>query len=133
MDRDRRAQVAKTCFHAVGLGNLMLLLAAEPSTMTLGLAAVLAPFTLATALQLTAFLACNLIGLVLCGPRERAEFLVLAVRALQPPGAGERYQESMLAEIHAAPADQVQAIRTNLVVTAPRTVLTAWLHRPKPC
>lgn len=126
MRRGWRAQVAKTGSYALGVGNLALLILAEPTTLTLGLAVVLAPFTLALALHLTAFLACSLVSLALGDPRERAELLVCAVSGMQPPSAGERYREAMLAEISAAPADQVGAIRANLMRTAARTVLAAW-------
>ncbi|HZA17174.1 MAG TPA: hypothetical protein VE645_09850 [Pseudonocardiaceae bacterium] len=126
MRRGWRAEAAKTGGYALGVGNLALLVAAEPTTVTLSLAVVLAPFTLALALKLTAFLACSLVSLALGDPRERAELLVCAVGALQPPSAGERYREAMLAEISAAPSNQVGAIRVDLMKTAARTILAAW-------
>ena len=55
-----------------------------------------------------------------------------AVGGLQPPRAGETYREAMLAEISAAPSHQVRAIRSNLVTTAPRTILAAWTQLPRP-
>jgi len=121
-----RAEVAKTCSYVLGVGNLALLILAEPTTLILGLVVVLAPFTLALALKLTAFLACSFVSLALGDPRERAELLVCAVGRLQPPNSGENYREAMLAEIAAAPADQVRAIRANLMRTAASTVLAAW-------
>lgn len=121
-----RAELAKTCGYALGVGNVALLIFAEPTTVTLGLAVVLAPFTLAFALQLTVFVACNFVSLALGDPRERAELLICAAGGLMPPSAGERYREAMLAEISAALPDQVGAIRANLMRTAARTVLAAW-------
>lgn len=126
MRRGWRAELAKTCSYALGVGNLALLVLAEPTPVTLGLAVVLAPFTLALSLKLTALLACSFVSLALGDPRERAELLVCAVGGLQPPSAGDKYQEAMLAEISVAPSDQLRAIRINLIKTAPRTVLGAW-------
>ncbi|MGH3776443.1 MAG: hypothetical protein ACRDRR_12040 [Pseudonocardiaceae bacterium] len=131
MRRDRWAKVAKICGYALGVGNPALLVLGEPTALTLGLAVVLAPFTLALVLQLTAFLACNFVSLALGDPRERAELLVCAVSGLQPPSAGEEYREAMLAEISAAPPHQVRAIRINLMHTAARTILAAWAHVPR--
>lgn len=126
MWRGWRGEVVKALGYGLGVGNVGLLVFAEPTTATLGLAVLLAPFTLALALKLTAFLACNFVSLVLGDPRERAEVLVCAVAGLQPPSAGERYQEAILAEINAAPSDQVSAIRINLMKTATHTILAAW-------
>lgn len=131
MRRDRRAKVAKICGYALGVGNPILLVLGEPTTLTLGLAVVLAPFTLALVLQLTAFLACTVVSLALGDRRERAELLVCAVSGLQPPSAGEKYREAMLAEIGAAPPHQVRAIRINLMHTAAATILAAWAHVPR--
>jgi len=131
MWRGRWVQVAKICGYAVGVGNVILLVLGGPTIWILGLAVVLAPFTLALALKLTAFLACNLVSLALGDCRERTELLVCAVGGLQPPCAGEKYREAMLAEVSAAPSHQVRAIRTNLVTTAPRTILAAWGHLPR--
>jgi hypothetical protein len=128
----RWVKVAKICADAVGVGNLVLLMLGGPTIWTLGLAVVLAPFTLALALKLTAFLACNLVSLALGDCRERTELLVCAVGGLQPSRAGETYREAMLAEISAAPSHQVRAIRSNLVTTAPRTILAAWAQLPGP-
>ena len=125
-------KVAKICGYAVGVGNLILLVLGGLTIWTLGLAVVLAPFTLALALKVTAFLACNLVSLALGDCRERTELLVCAVGALQPPRAGEKYREAMLAEVSVAPSYQVRAIRTNLVTTAPRTILAAWAPLPRP-
>ncbi|MDQ2881762.1 MAG: hypothetical protein M3Y48_11205 [Actinomycetota bacterium] len=125
-------KVAKICGYAVGVANLILLVLGGATILSLGLAVVLAPFTLALALRLTAFLACNLVSLALGDCRERAELLVCAVGALQPPRAGEKYREAMLAEVSAAPLYQVRAIRTNLAATAPRTILASWVHPPIP-
>ncbi len=125
-DRGRETRKAKTCVHAVGVGNLMLLIFGDPSTLALGLVVVLAPFTLASALQLTAFLACSSVSVALGDRRERVELLVCAIGALQPPSEGEDYREAMLAEIRAAPFPLVRAIGINLVQTAPRTILAAW-------
>jgi hypothetical protein len=126
MQRSWRAEVAKAVGYALGMGNIALLVLAEPTTLTLGLAVALAPFTLALALKLTAFIACSFISLAVGNPRERAELLVSAVSAVQPPGLGEKYREAMLAEINAAPADQVHAIRIDLMKTAVSIVLAAW-------
>ncbi len=126
MRRGWRVEIAKACGYALGVGNLALLVLAEPTTLTLGMVVVLAPFTLALALKLTAFLACIFVSLALGDPRERADLLVCAVGGLQPPKAGENYREAMLAEIGAAPADQVRAIRANLMRNAASTVLAAW-------
>ncbi|MGH3784924.1 MAG: hypothetical protein ACRDRO_31015 [Pseudonocardiaceae bacterium] len=125
-------KVAKICGYAVGVANLILLVLGGATLLSLGLAVVLAPFTLALALRLTAFLACNLVSLALGDCRERAELLVCAVGALQPPRAGEKYREAMLAEVSAAPFRQVRAIRTNLATTAPRTILASWVNPPIP-
>jgi hypothetical protein len=130
--RRRWMHVVKICGHAVGVGNLILLLCGGVTMWTLGLAVVLAPFTLALALRLTAWVACNLVGLALGDCQERIELLVCAVGALQPPRAGERYQEAMLAEVNAANPKELRAIRTNLAATAPRTILAAWAPRPRP-
>lgn len=127
----RWVKVAKICGYAAGVANLILLVIGGATILSLGLAVVLAPFTLALALKLTAFLACNVVSLALGDCRERAELLVCAVGALQPSCAGERYREAMLAEVNAAPSHQVRAIRTNLVTTAPRTILAAWVHPPR--
>lgn len=131
MTRSRRAQIAHSCGHIVGVGNLILLVAGGPTTVTLGVVVVLAPFTLATVLRLTAFLACSLVSLALGDRLERTEVLVCAIGAAQPPSAGEQYREAMLAEIRVAEPDQVRAIRTNLMATAPRTILAAWGRLPK--
>jgi hypothetical protein len=132
MWRGRRAEVAKICAHAVGVGNLIMLIFGEPTTLTLSLAVVLAPFMLASALKLTAFVACSMVSLALGDGRERAELLVCAIGGVQPPSEGEKYQEAMLAEIRAAPSHQVRAIGANLMKTAPRTLLRAWVHLLRP-
>lgn len=133
MKRDRRAKVAKSCGHILGGGNLMLLVFGEHTTVTLGLTVVLAPFTLAMALKLTAFLACSMTSLALGDRRERAELLVCAIGTLQPPSAGEKYREAMLAEIRDDLADEIlRAITANLLITAPRTILAAWVGIPRP-
>ncbi len=131
MNRERRARVIRICAHVVGVANLLLLLFADPTTVVLGLSALLAPFTLAMGLQLTAFLACGAVSFALGGHRERAELLVCVISRMQRTGMGERYQESMLAEIHAAPIQLLRAIRTNLVITAPRIILASWTHLPR--
>lgn len=128
MQRSWRARAAKICVHAVGVGNFMLLAFGDPSTLALGLVVVLAPFTLASALQLTTFLACGSVSVALGDRRERVELLVCAIGGLQPPGAGEEYREAMLAEIRAGPSHLVRAIGINLSQTAPRTILAAWIH-----
>jgi hypothetical protein len=130
--RDRRAKVAKSCGHVLGAGNLILLIFGEPTTATLGVTVVLAPFTLAMALKLTVFLACSCVSLALGDRQERAELLVCALSTVQPANDGEKYQEAMLAEIRTAPPDQVRAIATNLITAAPRTILGAWGRIPKP-
>lgn len=127
-DRGREIGKAKICVHAVGVGNLMLLIFGDPTSLALGLVVVLAPFTLALALQLTVFLACRSVSVALGDRRERVELLICAVGALQPPSEGEEYREAILAEIRAAPSSLVRAIGINLVQTAPRTILAAWAH-----
>lgn len=131
MRRDRLAKVAKIAGYVLGVGDLFLLGLGEPTAVTLGLVVVLAPFTLATALKLTAFLACSMVSFALGDHRERAELLVCAIGCVQPPSQGEKYQEAMLAEIRAAPAPQLPAIRANLVTTAPRVIAGAWIRLPK--
>ncbi len=126
MRRGQWGELPKVGGYALGVCNLGMLVFAEPTTVSLGLAVVLAPFTLALALHLTAFLACNVVSLALGDRRERAELLVCAVAALQPPSVGEKYQEAMLAEISAVPSHLVPAMRINLLKTATRTVLAAW-------
>jgi hypothetical protein len=132
MLHDQWAKVSIISGYALGVGNLVLLVLGGPTILTLGLAVMLAPFTLALALTLTALLACSLVSFVLGDPRERAELLVGAIGRLQPPSAGEKYRETMLAEVSAAPSHLVVAIRTNLVTTAPRTILAAWVRFPRP-
>lgn len=128
----RRTEVAtKICAYAVGVGNLMMLVLGEPTTLTLSLAVALTPFTLAMALKLTAFLACNFVSFALGDRRDRAELLVCAIGAVQPSSAGEDYREAMLAEIRFAPSDQVRAIATNLLITALKTILAAWVRIPR--
>jgi hypothetical protein len=131
MRADQWAQAAKTGGHIVGVGNLILLIFGEPTTLMLGLALVLAPLTLTSALKLTAFLACSSVSFALGDRRERAELLVCAIGAVQPPSAGEQYRETMLAEIRFAPSGQVHAIARNLLITALRTILAAWLRIPR--
>ncbi len=128
----RWAKVAKFCGYALGVGNLVLLALGWPTILTLVLAVLLAPFTLALALKLTAFLACSLVSLGLGDRRERTELLVCAIAGLQPLSAGERYREAILAEVVAAPSDQVRAIRTDLMKNAPRTILAVWVRLPRP-
>lgn len=130
----RWAKVAKFCGYALGVGNLVVLAHGGPTILTLVLAVVLAPFTLALALKLTAFLACSVVSLALGDHRERTELLVCAIGGLQPPSAGERYREALLAEVGAALSDsgQLWPIRTDLVKSAPRTILTAWGRLPRP-
>lgn len=129
----RWAQVAKFCGYALGVGNLVLLVHGGPTILTLVLAVVLAPFTLALALKLTAFLACSVVILALGDRRERTELLVCAIGGLQPPSAGERYRETILAEVSAALSDsgQLWPIRIDLMKSAPRTILTAWVRLPR--
>ncbi|HKR51323.1 MAG TPA: hypothetical protein VJT72_17425 [Pseudonocardiaceae bacterium] len=132
MWRGRRAEVAKIFAHAVGVGNLILLVLGEPAKLSLGLAVVLAPFTLASGLMLTTFLACGMINLALADHQERVELLVCAIGGVQPSSAGEKYREAILAEIRAAPPHQMRAIGINLMKTAPRIILEAWVRPPKP-
>jgi hypothetical protein len=128
MWRGQRMKVAKICGYALGVANLIPLVLGGPTVWILGLAVVLAPLTLALVLSLTAFLACGVVSLALGDSRERIELLVYAIGRLQPPSAGEKYREAMLAEVSAAPPHLVGAIRTNLAKTAPRTILAAWVH-----
>lgn len=129
MWRGRRGQVAKIYAYAVGAGNLMLLVFGAPTTVTLGLAVALAPFTLAMALRLTAFLACGVLSLALGDRQDQAELLACAIGAVQPRSAGEEYREAMIAVIRAAKPDDVRKIGTDLLAAAPRTVLEAWGRR----
>ena len=132
MRSGRRARTAKICGHALGVGNLMLLVFGEPTTPLAFVAVVvLAPFTLASGLGLTVLLACSSVSFALGERRERAELLVGVIGGLQPPSEGEKYREAMLAEIRAAPSHLVRAIGINLVQTAPRTILAAWAHFPR--
>lgn len=126
------AKVAKFGGYALGVATLILLVFGEPTTLTLILVVLLAPFTLALALKLTAFLACSVVSLGLGDSQERTELLVCAIGRLQPPSAGERYREAILAEVGAAPSDQIRAIRTDLMKNAPRTILAAWVRLPRP-
>lgn len=122
----RRAKAAEICAHAVGVGVLIMLAIADPTALTLSLAVALAPFTLATALRLTTFLACGVLSLALGDRRDRAELVVCAIGAVQPSDEGEQYREAMIAIIRIAPLDQARAIAINLTTTAPRTILGAW-------
>jgi len=126
MRRGRWTKVAKIGSYALGAANLVLLIFLQATVLSFILTVVLAPFTLALALKVTALLACHAVSFALGDRRERAELLVCAVSGLQPPAAGEKYKEAMLAEISAAPPDLVPAIRTDLVKTAVRVVLAAW-------
>jgi hypothetical protein len=131
--RDQRAKVAKSCGHILGVSNLILLVFGGPTTVTLGVLVTLAPFTLVLALELTAFLACSFVSLALGDHRERAELLVCAIGAMQPPSAGEKYREAMLAEIRDELADEIiWALAANLLITAPRIILVAWVRIPRP-
>jgi hypothetical protein len=133
MERDRRAKVAKSCSRILGVSNLILLVFGGPTTVALGVMIVLVPFTLALALELTAFLACSFVSLALGDRRERAELLVCAIGAVQPSSAGDKYREAMLAEIRDDLADEIiRAVAANLLITAPRTILAAWVRIPRP-
>jgi hypothetical protein len=132
MRRDWRAKVATDCAHILGVGNFIMLAFGRPTAVSLGLAAVLAPFTIATALRSAAFFGCSFVSFAIGDRRERAELLVGAIGAVQPPGAGEQYRETMLAVIHAARPDQVRAIAIDLMVAAFRTILDAWVRIPRP-
>jgi hypothetical protein len=132
--RDQGAKVAKSCGHILGVASLILLVFGEPTTVTLGVTVVLAPFTLTMALTMTISLACNVVSFALGDPRERAELLVCAIGAVQPPSAGEKYREAMLADIRDDLADgRILAIAANLVVTAPRTIVAAWASKAIAC
>ncbi|MGH3854062.1 MAG: hypothetical protein ACRDR6_11305 [Pseudonocardiaceae bacterium] len=132
MWRGRWAHAAKICAYAVGGGNLILLVLGGPTMLTLSLAVALTPVTLAMTLQLTAFLACGVLSLAVSGRRDRAELLACAIGAAQPPRAGEKYREAMIAEIRAAKPREARMIGTNLMTTAPRTILAAWVQLLKP-
>ncbi len=132
MGRGRWATVATICGDSLGVANLILLAHPASAKVTLGLAVVLAPFTLALALRPTAFLACHVVSLVLSSRRDRVELLICAIGGLQPPLKGEKYREAILAELRAAPSHQVAAIRTDLMKNAPRTIVAAWAHVPRP-
>lgn len=131
MVRSRRVLIAKICGYSLGVGNLALFAQGPSTTLTSILVVVLAPFTLALALKLTASLACSTVSLALGDRRERTELLICAIAGLQPSAEGEQYREAMLAENHVAASDQVLAIRANLMKNAPKTILAAWVH-PKP-
>lgn len=126
MRRGWWVEVAKACAYSLGVANIALLIVAESTTLTLVLALLLGPFTLALALKLTAVLACGFVSLAIGDPRERAELLVSVVAGAQPPSAGEQYREAMQAEISVAPTDLVATIRINLMKTATHTILAAW-------
>ncbi|MGH3995996.1 MAG: hypothetical protein ACRDTJ_00855, partial [Pseudonocardiaceae bacterium] len=126
--RGRWVDVVKICCYTLGVGNLIFLVFAEPTTLTLSLSVMLAPFTLAMALKLMAFLARSTVGFALGDRRERVEMLISAIGGLQPPGAGEKYRDIMIAEIHDVPYGALRVIKTDLVKTAPRTVLNAWVN-----
>jgi hypothetical protein len=129
----RRAKAAKSCAHAVGVGNVIMLVLAKPGALILSLAVVLAPFTLAMALRLTAALALGVLSLALIARRDRAELLVCAIGAMQPPSAGEEYRETMIADIRDDElTDEIlRKIPANLLKTAPRTILAAWVRIPR--
>jgi hypothetical protein len=127
--RDRRAKVAKSCGHVLGVGNLILLIFGQPTTVTLSVTVVLAPFTLAMALKLTVFLACSCVSLALGDCQDRAELLACAIGGAQPPGEGEQYREAMIAEIRDdLAAEKISAIVADLLINAPRTILRAWVR-----
>ncbi len=88
--------------------------------MSLGMTIVLAPFTLAMALRVTAFLACGVLSLALSDCRDRAELVACAIGAVQPPGEGEQNREAMIAEIRDDLADErISAIVADLLINAP--------------
>lgn len=130
----RRAKAAEICAYAVGVGMLIMLVFAKPTALTLILAVALAPFTLAMALRLTAFLACGVLSLALGDWRDRAVALICVIAALLPPGESEQYQETMIANIRdlAASPELVRKMYINLLKTAPRTILAGWIRIPRP-
>lgn len=131
----RRMKGAKTCAYAMGLANLILLIFGEPTTLVLLLAVALAPFTLAMALTLTAFLAGSMLSFAMGDRLERAELLACAISTLQPPSEGEEYREAMLAQIRdAGKSDQAWGIEytLDLLKNAPRTIFDAWARILKP-
>jgi hypothetical protein len=128
MQRFQWMKAAKFCGYFLGAGNLIFLVFGQPTIVGLGVEIALAPFTLALVLGLTSFLACNLLSFVLGDGRERAELLVHAIGALQPPNDSEKYREAMFGEIRAAPSHLIKSLRINLVVTSPRTILIAWRY-----
>lgn len=134
MWRGRRVKAAQSCAYAVGVGNLIMLVLAKPTALTLSLAVVLALFTFAMALRLTASLALGVLSLVLSDRRGRAELLVCAIGALQPPSAGEEYRETMIADIRDDEmTDEIlRTIPANLLKNAPRTIVAAWIRIPRP-
>ncbi len=123
---------AKICICAAGVGNVLLLACGASTALTLSVAVLLAPFTLAAALQLTVFVACSVLSYALSDGRDRAELLVSVISALLPRSAGDGYQESMIAEIRTARSDQVRQIALNLIATAPTTIFDAWVRLPRP-
>ncbi|MGH3824723.1 MAG: hypothetical protein ACRDRA_18100 [Pseudonocardiaceae bacterium] len=132
MSQSHRAEIAKVIICAAGVSNVIILTLGAPTALTLSVAVLLAPFTLATALQLTVFVACSVLSYALSDNRDRAELLVHALAVLLPRSAGENYLEAMSAEIRTAPSHQVRPIALNLISTAPRTILDAWVRLPRP-
>ena len=135
MWRSRRAEVTKKTkkfAYAMGVANLIILIFGASTALTLSVAIVLAPFLLATGLQLTASIACGALSYALSDRRDRAELLARVIATMLPWRAGEQYQEAMIAEIRAAPPHLVRPIALNLVATAPRTILEVWVLLPMP-
>ncbi|MBV9140794.1 MAG: hypothetical protein JO115_07740 [Pseudonocardiales bacterium] len=130
----RRAKAAKICAYAVGVGMLIMLVLATPTALTLSLAVLLVPFTLAMSLRLTASLACDVLSLMLGDCRDRAELVASAIGAIQPPSEGEQYQETMVNTIRDPDAspELVRKMCIDLLKTAPSTILEAWMRVLRP-
>lgn len=127
-----RAEIANVGTCAAGLANLIILTFGAPTALTLSVAVLLAPFMLATALQLTVLVACSVLSYALSDGRDRAELLVRMISAMLPRSADEKYREAMIADIRVARSHQIRPIALNLIATAPRTILDAWVRLPRP-
>ena len=128
----RWVHAAMICAYVVGGANLILLILGGPPVLTLSLAVMLTPVTLAMALRLTAFLACGVLSVALGDCRDRVELLACVIGAVQPPSAGEQYREAMIAVIRDPTLPDPRRLGINLVATAPRTILGQWVRLLRP-
>lgn len=157
MWRSHRAEVIKKSAYVLGVANLIILIFGVSNALTLSVAILLAPFLLATALQLTVFLACAVLSYALSNSWDRAELLASTISAMLPRGTDERYEETIIAEIREARAEwgwwialtltatapgtrgddhnrppDARRITLNLIATAPRAIYEAWVLVPLP-